>query len=55
LKPEELEAVQRNLPDGVRGSEAVKLALTRFGDPYSQQKAGQDDYTDCSYLVHFYN
>ncbi|MDU5145405.1 MAG: NlpC/P60 family protein, partial [Paenibacillus dendritiformis] len=28
-----------------------RLALTRLGDPYSQVLAGQDRYTDCSYLV----
>ncbi|MEB3103013.1 C40 family peptidase [Ferviditalea candida] len=27
------------------------MALTRLGDPYSQLKAGQDNFTDCSYLV----
>lgn len=51
LTPEQLEWVARELPVGEQGSEAVKLALTRLGDPYSQPKAGQDDYTDCSYLV----
>ena len=28
----------------------VKAALTRLGDRYSKAKAGQADYTDCSYL-----
>ncbi|MFD3766507.1 MULTISPECIES: C40 family peptidase [Paenibacillus] len=51
LTPEQLDLVQQQLPEGERGSEAVKLALTRLGDPYSQPKAGQDHYTDCSYLV----
>lgn len=51
LTTEQLEYVNNNLPEGDLGSEAVKLALTRLGDPYSQPKAGQDDYTDCSYLV----
>lgn len=32
------------------GAEIVRLALSRLGDPYSQPKAGQGDYTDCSYL-----
>jgi len=31
--------------------EAVKLALSRSGDLYSQLKAGQGNYTDCSYLA----
>ncbi|MFD0712534.1 NlpC/P60 family protein [Paenibacillus sp. GCM10027626] len=43
--------VQQHLPEGELDSEVIKLALTRLGDPYSQPKAGQDDYTDCSYLV----
>lgn len=47
----ELEAIQTSLPPGVLGSQAVELALTRLGDPYSQLKAGQGSYTDCSYLV----
>lgn len=51
LTPEQLDLVQQQLPDGELGSEAVKLALTRLGDPYSQPKAGQDHFTDCSYLV----
>ena len=51
LTPEQLDLVQQQLPEGELGSEAVKLALTRRGDPYSQPKAGQGNYTDCSYLV----
>jgi len=51
LTPGQLGDVQHNLPEGTRGSEAVKLALNRLGDPYSQPKAGQDNYTDCSYLI----
>lgn len=51
LSREEWERVFYDLPEGEVGNEAVKLALTRLGDPYSQPKAGQDRYTDCSYLV----
>lgn len=51
LTPVQLEDVQQHLPEGELGSEVVKLALTRLGDPYSQPKAGQDNFTDCSYLV----
>ncbi|WP_211326593.1 C40 family peptidase [Paenibacillus flagellatus] len=51
LTPEQLDLVQQHLPKGELGSEAVKLAQTRLGDPYSQPKAGQGNYTDCSYLV----
>ena len=50
LSPEELEALFHNLPVGEEGAEIVRLALSRLGDPYSQPKAGQGDYTDCSYL-----
>lgn len=51
LSTGELEAIRTDLPVGVLGSQAVELALTRLGDPYSQLKAGQGNYTDCSYLV----
>ncbi|XID93803.1 C40 family peptidase [Paenibacillaceae bacterium WGS1546] len=51
LTPGQLEDIGQHLPEGEIGSEVVKLALTRLGDPYSQPKAGQDDFTDCSYLV----
>lgn len=43
--------VQHHLPEGELSSEAAKLALIRLGDPYSQPKAGRDNFTDCSYLV----
>ncbi len=51
LTPGQLEEVGQHLPEGELGSDIVKLALTRLGDPYSQPKAGQDNFTDCSYLV----
>ncbi len=51
LSQEQLELVYRDLSEGAHGAEAVKLALTRLGDPYSQPKAGIGRYTDCSYLV----
>jgi cell wall-associated NlpC family hydrolase len=51
LSSGELEAVRTDLPAGVLGSQAVDMALTRLGDPYSQLKAGQGNFTDCSYLV----
>ncbi|SFF34683.1 NlpC/P60 family protein [Paenibacillus algorifonticola] len=51
LSSGELEAIRTDLPAGVLGSQVVELALTRLGDPYSQLKAGQGTYTDCSYLV----
>lgn len=40
-----------DLPTGKTGVEAVRLALTRLGDPYSQELRGQGNYTDCSYLT----
>ena len=39
---------QGNVPAAYQ--QIVQSALTRLGDPYSQSKAGQEDYTDCSYL-----
>lgn len=51
LTAEQLQNLFNNLPVGELGGEAVKLALSRLGDPYSQPKSGQGDYTDCSYLV----
>lgn len=34
-----------------RLAKAVQIALSRLGDPYSQELRGQQNYTDCSYLV----
>ncbi|AVF22218.1 putative cell-wall hydrolase [Paenibacillus larvae subsp. larvae] len=51
LTPEQLEIVYHDLPEGEWGGEAVRLTLTRLGDPYSQVLAGQNRYTDCSYLI----
>lgn len=51
LTSSQLQDVENNLPESGIGSDVVKLALTRLGDPYSQILAGQDNYTDCSYLV----
>lgn len=51
LTSDQLQDVENNLPESGVGSDVVKLALTRLGDPYSQILAGQDNYTDCSYLV----
>jgi cell wall-associated NlpC family hydrolase len=41
-----------DLPESESGAAIVRLALSRLGDPYSQLKAGQGNYTDCSYLAH---
>lgn len=49
--PDQLADLTYNLPVGETGSEAVQLALSRLGDPYSQELRGSGDYTDCSYLV----
>lgn len=51
LTSDQLQDVENNLPASGVGSEVVKLALSRLGDPYSQLLAGQENYTDCSYLV----
>ncbi len=51
LTPDQLQNLYNNLPSGQFGAEIVRLALSRLGDPYSQSNAGQDDYTDCSYLT----
>lgn len=51
LTAEQLQNLYNDLPEGELGGQAVKLALSRLGDPYSQPKAGQGNYTDCSYLV----
>lgn len=51
LTAEQLQNLYNDLPTGELGGEVVKLALLRLGDPYSQPKAGQGDYTDCSYLA----
>ena len=48
---EELEQLYHDLPEGENGSEIVKLAKKRLGDPYSQERRGQGNYTDCSYLT----
>lgn len=51
LTPEQLQNLYNDLPVGELGAEIVRLALSRLGDPYSQPKAGQGSYTDCSYLA----
>ncbi len=51
LSAEEKEKLYHDLPAGDKGGEIVKLAMSRLGDPYSQEKRGQGRYTDCSYLT----
>lgn len=51
LTSEQLQNLYNDLPEGELGAEIVKLSLSRLGDPYSQPKAGQGNYTDCSYLA----
>lgn len=50
LSPEEKKNLYHDLPVGEKGSDIVKLAMSRLGDSYSQEKRGQGRYTDCSYL-----
>ncbi len=49
--PDQLDGFFSDLPVGEAGAEAVRLGLSRLGDPYSQELRGQGNYTDCSYLV----
>jgi len=51
ITPEELEQMFHDLPEGESGTEIVKLAMSRLGDPYSQERRGRGNYTDCSYLT----
>lgn len=51
LTPEQLRNLYNDLPEGELGAEIVRLSLSRLSDPYSQPKAGQGNYTDCSYLA----
>lgn len=51
LTAEQLQDLYHNLPEGEVGADIVRTALTRLGDPYSQAKRGQNNYTDCSYLT----
>lgn len=50
-RPESPSDLAYDLPAGETGSKAVQLALSRLGDPYSQELRGKGAYTDCSYLV----
>jgi len=51
LTPDQLKSLYNDLPPGQFGTQIVRLALSRLGNPYSQIDAGQSDYTDCSYLT----
>lgn len=51
LTPEQATLLINDLPEGELGSEIVRYAITRLGDPYSQAKRGQGSYVDCSYLA----
>ncbi|MGB4661537.1 MAG: C40 family peptidase [Mobilitalea sp.] len=51
LSAEEKANLYHDLSAGEKGSEIVKIAMTRLSDPYSQEKRGQGRYTDCSYLT----
>ncbi len=41
----------KTIPNFTRNAHIIQTALTRLGDPYSQELAGSEDYTDCSYLT----
>lgn len=49
--PGKMEDTKDSLPESTLGAEIVQLALTRLGDPYSQELRGTGRYTDCSYLT----
>lgn len=51
MTAEEYEQLCKDLPEGNAGAEALNAAMTRLGDPYSQAKRGEGNYTDCSYLT----
>lgn len=40
-----------DLPASEVGSKVVEIARTRIGHPYSQERRGQGNYVDCSYLT----
>lgn len=47
----DVDIIINNLPTSGAGSDIVKAALTRIGDPYSMELRGQGAYVDCSYLA----
>ena len=48
LTDKELEDLYNDLPNSDKGAKIVQLAMSRLGDPYSQEKRGQGRFTDCS-------
>lgn len=40
-----------DLPASEAGNKVVELAMSRLGDPYSQNYRGRGNYVDCSYLT----
>ena len=44
-------AYNTSLPSSGIGNSVLELAFSRLGSPYSQGKAGQGNYVDCSYLT----
>ena len=51
--PDQLDGFFSDLPAGETGVEAVRLGLSRLGDPYSQEKRGQGSYTCLLYTSPF--
>ena len=51
MTTQEIEELMNSLPPFGLGTDIVRYALTRIGDPYSMAKRGQGRYVDCSYLV----
>lgn len=50
-QPESSSDLTHDLPAGETGFQAVQLALSRLGNPYSQELRGKGEYVDCSYLM----
>ena len=45
--------INEDLPPGETGVDAVNIALTKLGTPYSQVLRNEDEYFDCSSFTHY--
>ena len=52
LSPEDWDAIAQDLPPGQKTTEIVKLALSKLGATYDNDKRWQEGYYDCSSLVY---
>lgn len=53
MTPDEVNAIAQNLPPGQKTTELVKLALSKLGTPYSQERRNSPGYFDCSSFSHW--